>query len=368
VSRTVGTPNAAINLVEEQLGEEFSKTLGFGLRTGAPDLYDSQRARLGTAMRDHGYRERPVNFWTALDPATKPTIPADPMNPKNLYLDPWDDRTFAPHAWHNVYPLTTNVAQAGSLSGSTLKNTHCSGNMVGLWTALTAAHCLWNYAANQPISSAAATVGVVSSGSRVPFGPWTITSQSRFKPTQAWGCYDLYVPNGWKVGATIGGIYYPPGDWRFDMGVIEFGCYLPGEYGNWIAVGWRDEDYYYANNEVYLEAYDSLKHEADFMGRDEMNWTGFADPTLRRRYSGVPNTLNIHPQQTWFLETDTIDWTKGSSGGCAQQKIWGSASYWFCSGVVSHGIGHDGNDYGGIGRLRRFDPEFWSFLQTRSEF
>ncbi len=82
--------------------------------------------------------------------------------------------------------------------------------MIGRWTAISAAHCFWDRFANVPVVSAAAAVGVASSGSRYPNGPWTITSQTRFKPTQLWGCYDVYFPVLWQTANS----------WDFDMGII----------------------------------------------------------------------------------------------------------------------------------------------------
>ena len=228
--------------------------------------------------------------------------------------------------------------------------------MIGRWTAISAAHCFWDRFANVPVVSAAAAVGVASSGSRYPNGPWTITSQTRFKPTQLWGCYDVYFPALWQSTANR----------DYDMGVIEFGCGLPGANGNWLPVGWPNDNSVYANIEVNLEAYDSLKHEADVMGRFEMNGTGFADPTLRVRRYTAPNSVQID-NNPLKLVTASLDFTLGSSGGCARQKIDGPWGYWWCVGVVSYGT-NDSNGFGGTGYLRRFEPDFWAFVQTFSEY
>ncbi len=129
VARTVGMPNANVNLIEETLGSVFSQTLDFAPRARAA-RYDptiATMARSGVLGPDNGlYHPRPNDFWNALDPAKRPIVPMDPTSPRNLYLDPNDNRSFAFHFEVSLYPWSTAVAQATVVSGSTIKNSHCS--------------------------------------------------------------------------------------------------------------------------------------------------------------------------------------------------------------------------------------------------
>lgn len=104
-----------------------------------------------------------------------------------------------------------------------LEDAVCSGQMIGYYTAVTAAHCIWDRLAAYPYPVFPIATGVVTT-----LNQWGGKVQTRNSPSTV--CYDRYYPSQWPVAFS----------WDFDYAVIEFGgCELPypGQNGNWIGAG-----------------------------------------------------------------------------------------------------------------------------------
>lgn len=289
-------------------------------------------------------------------PPTNGLVPAGnaPLKPLALYLP--DNRSFITWSQSIVYPTSTAVAQAKFYDDDevTISGTWCSSSLVGTWTALTAAHCLYDTENGEPWDTTAVATGVVSNGGRDNYNPttdpeWYVSSQTRVKNTQKWWEYDVFWPAAWETA----------NDWAYDMGAIEFLEQDPGVGGNYLSLGWSSTSSHYSSIPANLMAYDSLSYEADAMGRTAMNVTGYADPTLRYRSYGA-NAVVIESNDTRFLRTGTMDITRGASGGCLAQQFVGNPGPWVCTGTVSFGD----SDTSGYLYFRRYEAQYNTWLTS----
>lgn len=353
VARTVGASGEAQIAASTNVAlssNVFGAALGSSVAGDLPRNRSFQGASLIAPSEEpfaYGLEERRENTFFALSDSASLGLDS-PASPR--WVLGTDDRYHVTHAGVAAWPHTSTVVIGEWVSGAgVLNGSQCSANLVGYYTALTAAHCFWEPYAQYPYPHRPIANGVVTSGTRGTYTPWLISSQTRIG--NATECYDEYYPTGWTT-------YF---SWDFDYGVIEFGCSVPGSNGNWIGVGWNESAY--ATESAWLEAYDNLLDPLD--ANSSNDYGPYADPTLRTRFETGPNAVKMYEFNSRLLVTTRIDASPAASGGCVRQQLWRSiVPYdWHCSGVVSHG-----NPGGTSNFFRRMDSDYWAFLQSFSEF
>lgn len=233
VARTVGSPGVAPsppiapiplsgNVFRAALGGSFADRRrvdhqsvegAWSLTPSRPSVDEELGEQRTNLFFSHAYSDT-----AAVD---GPTLPRDILGT--------DTRSFVSHSYgSSSFPYTATVATGTSISsGGVLNDAHCSANLVGNYTALTAAHCLWDRFAAAPFPRFPIANGVVTTRNQ-----WGAAVQTR--AGDALYGWNAYYPSGWT--ATF--------SWDFDYGVIEYGSYLPGWGGNRLAVGWQSAQVY----------------------------------------------------------------------------------------------------------------------------
>lgn len=343
VARTFGgAPSAPLSPapapLEDQLIGSFSthrltRAEGFGDR--------SEKGSARIARRDDARGDETAAFLKLGETGSLTWNPTEPTKVSNV-VGGTDTRYFINHSQVWNPPRKSAIVQAEWLSGAgVLNGAVCSANLIGIYTAVSAAHCFWDRFAASPYPQWPIANGVVSTGSRAG-GTWLIENQTRVGAVQV-ECYDRYYPSGWT--ATF--------SWDFDYGVIEFGCGLPGSNGNYI-LATNPATSLYASKAAFVDAYDAILVDEN-TGND---YGPYADPSLRSRTDTGVNAVTLHTNPR-LLQTTRIDVTFGASGGCVRQQLYNSSFY--CSGVVSHG--NSTQNF-----FRRLDADFMTFINSFSEY